>query len=317
MSKKIKFILSIFAIMSLTGCNNDRLNIEFIENTTFNSGSTIDSCSVIKSINGTQITEDMIQNNEIVLNDDIILSCGEMELDEVGEHELLFNYDKELYVFKYNVIDTKAPKIAISDEIYIDPNNQFDINNYAVFIDDTPTTMSIEGNVDTTNEGKYEIKIKCEDSSGNYVEKNVWVQVGSGDNEYPLNNGNLSEERDPYAEILIKEMGKLDKPEEIEQSIEEEITEEDIIDKIEVLDPSCVSGTYEIEAENAMEAAMNVMNTYACWQVEASEVKDESSSEDSDTGNKTESKKYNVICICTKNNEIVKNGNYDINLSEN
>lgn len=305
--KNTKYLIVPSLLLVLCACSNSKLNIEFSETNEFNSGDNLSACTLVKSINGTEITDEMISSNNITVKD-IELTCEKLDTSTPGEHTAVFKYGEDEYFFNYIVKDVHAPMIVANDEIDIDLNSEFKLDDHIVFSDNGTVSYTVTGQVDTSTNGKYQIKVSCKDNAGNYSEKNIWVNVGSGGEEHPLGHSNTLA-RDPNADKLIAEMNQQGKPivNEPEFIIEhEEVSNEELIENVEVLDPYCVAGVYEIEAETGLEAANKAMEEYDCWQVEAKPITNDNSEDPENSG-----KRFSVSCICSKNSSIKKSGNYE------
>lgn len=304
----LKKILPIVMILGIAACSkNEDVNIKFIDKHEFSQDEIANSCSLVSTIDGKTITSEMINGNEIYV-DGKTIGCGVIDLNKIGENTTYFTYKDKKYPFNYAVKDTKAPLINAEDEIYIEPDSEFSIEDHISIIEsDENYKYSIIGNVDTSVPARYEVKVSCSDSIGNNSEKNIWIQVGDGVDEYPISNQGSTEQRDPNAQNLIDEMGRLESVEMQEKSENTEVDEQEILEKIEVFDPDCVAGVYEIDADDGFSAANQIMQQYQCWQVEAKPINNQVV-ENSDDPEVVSGNRFSVTCICSKNKSTKDSG---------
>ncbi|MBQ7889696.1 MAG: hypothetical protein IJ356_08035 [Erysipelotrichaceae bacterium] len=104
----------ILILILLTGCSpkNKQIDIVFVENAEFAKDSDVNSCMLIKSVNGEEISIDKSLNLFIDIDGDR-LSCATLDTLEVGDHKVLFNYKKQIFEAEYTVVDKEAPKIML------------------------------------------------------------------------------------------------------------------------------------------------------------------------------------------------------------
>ena len=268
----MKKILIVLVSIFLVGCSSNPkgIDIEFIEGAEFAKDSDVNSCTLIKSINGEEVSIEKSLDLFVDINGDR-LSCEELDTSKVGNQKILFNYKKQIFEVEYTVVDKEAPRIVGDEDIYLEPGEEFDIERYIQFIDNDYAEGVVSGYLDVNSEGIYELTLQCTDKSNNYVEKKVNVHVGDSTKVISTTEQNKEEAQrnEVYAERLIAQLEVLEK--EQEEKIKEEnkvITQEQIEEATKVYDPTCQLGEYEVEAPTALEAAMIAMNLYGCWHVE-------------------------------------------------
>ena len=268
----MKKIIIGLVLTLLIGCTSKSkvIDIEFIEGAEFAKDSDVNSCTLIKSINGEEVSIEKSLDLFIDINGDR-LSCEELDTSEIGPKKVMFNYRKQIFEVEYTVVDKEVPRIIADEDIYLDPGEQFDIEQYIQFIDNDYAEGVVSGYIDLDSEGIYELTLQCTDKSNNYVEKKVNVHVGNSNKVISTTEQNKEEEQrnQIYAERLIAQLEILEK-EQADKVKEEQkvITQEQIEEATKVYDPTCQLGEYEVEANSALEAAMIAMNLYGCWHVE-------------------------------------------------
>ena len=139
----------------------------------------LNSCSLIQSIDGVEITQSMIQDNKIVIGDKAI-KCSDVKTNQIGQIEVTYDYDKQLYKQLIDVVDEEAPVINVEDEYEVEAGNEwFDLTNRVVFSDnyDKDYFKEITGDFDINTPGEYKLVAVAEDNSGNRTEKEFVVNV--------------------------------------------------------------------------------------------------------------------------------------------
>lgn len=129
---------------------------------------------------------DKIVLDNLVSIEDGYLINGDKEYDykDVGEQIVTIDYrDTKKHKGKYdvtiNIVDSVKPILSISNNLYVLKDNEIDVCKRAFYADnaDRNVACQVTGEIDTTSEGKYKVNVKVTDASGNYVDKDVVVNV--------------------------------------------------------------------------------------------------------------------------------------------
>lgn len=129
---------------------------------------------------------DKIVLDNLVSIEDGYLINGDKEYDykDTGEQTVTIDYqDTKKHKGKYdviiNIVDSVKPVLSISNNLYVLKDNGIDVCKRAFYADnaDRNVACQVTGDIDTTKEGKYKVNVKVTDASGNYVDKDVIVNV--------------------------------------------------------------------------------------------------------------------------------------------
>ena len=129
---------------------------------------------------------DKIVLDNLVSIEDGYLINGDKEYDykDTGEQTVTIDYqDTKKHKGKYdviiNIVDSVKPVLSISNNLYVLKDNEIDVCKRAFYADnaDRNVACQVTGEIDTTKEGKYKVNVKVTDASGNYVDKDVVVNV--------------------------------------------------------------------------------------------------------------------------------------------
>lgn len=129
---------------------------------------------------------DKIVLDNLVSIEDGYLINGDKEYDykDTGEQTVTIDYqDTKKHKGKYdvtiNIVDSVKPILSISNNLYVLKDNGIDVCKRAFYADnaDRNVACQVTGDIDTTKEGKYKVNVKVTDASGNYVDKDVVVNV--------------------------------------------------------------------------------------------------------------------------------------------
>lgn len=129
---------------------------------------------------------DKIVLDNLVSIEDGYLIKGDKEYDykDTGEQTVTIDYqDTKKHKGKYdviiNIVDSVKPVLSISNNLYVLKDNEIDVCKKAFYADnaDRNVACQVTGEIDTTKEGKYKVNVKVTDASGNYVDKDVTVNV--------------------------------------------------------------------------------------------------------------------------------------------
>lgn len=103
----------------------------------------------------------------------IVKNDGNFSNKKIGKYNVVYTatniYNKSKdFKYKITVADTVAPSINVSKKkIYIAKGSKFDISKFASAKDESETSFSYDGDLDTNKEGTYDISIYATDKSGN------------------------------------------------------------------------------------------------------------------------------------------------------
>ena len=129
---------------------------------------------------------DKIVLDNLVSIEDGYLINGDKEYDykDTGEQTVTIDYqDTKKHKGKYdviiNIVDSVKPVLSISNNLYVLKYNEIDVCKRAFYADNADRNIACQvmGDIDTTKEGKYKVNVKVTDASGNYVDKDVVVNV--------------------------------------------------------------------------------------------------------------------------------------------
>lgn len=127
----------------------------------------------------------IVLDNLVSIKDGYLIN-GDKEYDykDTGEQTVTIDYqDTKKHKGKYdviiNIVDSVKPILSISNNLYVLKDNDIDVCKRAFYADnaDRNVACQVTGEIDTTKEGKYKVNVKVTDASGNYVDKDVIVNV--------------------------------------------------------------------------------------------------------------------------------------------
>ena len=162
-----KLILSLIMVMFCCSCGKNIAVVSPRDNLVFEYG-------------------DKIVLDNLVSIEDGYLINGDKEYDykDTGEQTVTIDYqDTKKHKGKYdviiNIVDSVKPVLSISNNLYVLKDNEIDVCKRAFYADnaDRNVACQVMGDIDTTKEGKYKVNVKVTDASGNYVDKDVVVNV--------------------------------------------------------------------------------------------------------------------------------------------
>ena len=119
--------------------------------------------------------KDIIENINIQEN-------YEIDTNKIGEQELEITYKNKIFTYKdkikINIIDTESPIVLINN-ITLNKGEEIDLINKFICADnyDARPNCHIEGNYNTNEIGKYNLKYIAEDTSKNKTEKKFTLTV--------------------------------------------------------------------------------------------------------------------------------------------
>ena len=162
-----KFVLGLVVMLFCCSCGKNIAVVSLKDNLVFEYG-------------------DKITLDNLVSIKDGYLINGNTEYDykDVGEQIVTIDYrDTKKHKGKYdvtiNIVDSVKPILSISNNLYVLKDNGIDVCKRAFYADnaDRNVACQVMGDIDTTKEGKYKVNVKVTDASGNYVDKDVIVNV--------------------------------------------------------------------------------------------------------------------------------------------
>lgn len=162
-----KLILGLIVVMFCCSCGKNIAVVSPRDNLVFEYGDKI------------------VLDNLVSIKDGYLIN-GDKEYDykDIGEQTVTINYrDTKKHKGKYdvtiNIVDSVKPILSISNNLYVLKDNEIDVCKRAFYADnaDRKVACQVTGEIDTTLEGKYKVNVKVTDASGNYVDKDVTVNV--------------------------------------------------------------------------------------------------------------------------------------------
>lgn len=162
-----KFVLGLIVMLFCCSCGKNIAVVSPMDNLVFEYG-------------------DKIVLDNLVSIEDGYLINGDKEYDykDTGEQTVTIDYqDTKKHKGKYdviiNIVDSVKPVLSISNNLYVLKDNEIDVCKKAFYADnaDRNVACQVTGEIDTTLEGKYKVNVKVTDASGNYVDKDVVVNV--------------------------------------------------------------------------------------------------------------------------------------------
>ena len=162
-----KFVLGLIVMLFCCSCGKNIAVVSLKDNLVFEYGDKI------------------ILDNLVSIKDGYLIN-GNKEYDykDVGEQIVTIDYrDTKKHKGKYdvtiNIVDSVKPILSISNNLYVLKDNGIDVCKKAFYADnaDRNVACQVMGDIDTTKEGKYKVNVKVTDASGNYVDKDVVVNV--------------------------------------------------------------------------------------------------------------------------------------------
>lgn len=175
MNKLIILVLLIF----LGGCTQEERKIQFIEGIKISVDTPFNTSSLVKNVNGKEITKFDLDGNRILIGDDVIL-CPSLDTSVPGIKTLTFEYKKQKYDVDVEVIDDIPPFISYKgDSMTVPLGTTKEILLESLGIDDKHSAVitTIVGDYNPNQSGQYPIIVRINDESGNKFEKRLKVIV--------------------------------------------------------------------------------------------------------------------------------------------
>lgn len=127
-----------------------------------------------------QDLRDLITNPDLVPESTVFKVDGknfdEEEKYSIGEHTLSFKFNDETIKTKFNIEDTLAPSISLSEDTF-DINSNIDLNNLIKITDASKFDYTIDGTVDSSKVGEYEVRVKASDEVGNETQSTLTITI--------------------------------------------------------------------------------------------------------------------------------------------
>lgn len=205
--------LLILIIVLLSGCSSKE-EIRFKKVTEIPVDNEVNTCSLIESVNGKQITKFDWDGNRIIIEGDAII-CPVIDTSMIGKKTLIFTFRDEKYPLEVDIIDDKKPVMGYEDkEILLNKGDHENVLLQKLDIQDEHSKVKtvIKGSIDYEKEGKYPVMIHAEDESGNVLEKEITViiqkeekterQEESKQNKSSETNGNQQKHSQQQSEAI-------------------------------------------------------------------------------------------------------------------
>lgn len=184
MKQAYNIIGILLVILALSGCElreTVKNEIIFIDKDTIEVDRNFNSCHLIEKVNDIEITDTMIDNNQIKLPNKEIIKCNTSNVEvKTGKLTFEFTYKKMNFKKEVTLVDRKAPEINSDDEFIVEEGNEyFVLSNYIDVKDnfDDEVFIGYTGSYDLNKIGEYPIEIKAIDKSENESIKKVVVKV--------------------------------------------------------------------------------------------------------------------------------------------
>lgn len=168
-----KTITLFFVAMLLTACsNNDRKNELTFKTDNIEFAEEINTCSLVKKVNGKEVVETDIKKN-VITKDNYRVSCSKVNTENIGKQKIYYDFNGKMYQLIVNVVDTTPPEITILNK----PNGSRETPkpkpiDYVTAKDSAGVaSLTIEGDFDSEIKGEYPLKVVAVDNNGNTSEK--------------------------------------------------------------------------------------------------------------------------------------------------
>lgn len=145
--------------------------IKFIKDNTFEINTEFDYKHYIKEVKGNI--------------DDVVFDKKKLNTEKVGEYGVTYSLDKSTYNYTIRVIDKNKPIVEVQDA-ELEINGKLDPKAFIKSIDDeSDTKVEFDKDYKFDDLGKYKVKIKVTDASGNQTIKEATVKILPKDTEKP------------------------------------------------------------------------------------------------------------------------------------
>lgn len=249
MNKK-KFIF-LTTLILLSGCSSKKATVSFINGSTIELGSEINSCSLVKTIDNQEINESMISGNSISVNGKK-MTCSDIDTSVLGTQNVYFNFEKRLFEVSIEIKDTTSPLIEM-DNVEAELNEQVDLLEMAEISDNGNISKKIlSGDYDFSKSGTYDLTIIAEDESGNVGKKDFTLTVKEEEKvvkSTPKNNTTSKPTNSQTNSKTVSTNVETPKQEEQNNSSNYETSNEPSNDS--TVSSSCQGGSMHAEAEKA------------------------------------------------------------------
>lgn len=184
MKKVFKAFSISLLVLVLSGCElreTVKNEIVFTDKDTIEVDRNFNSCLLIDKVNDIEITDTMIEDNEIKLPNKEVVKCNTSNLElTTGSKNYEFLYKKMKFNKKVDLKDTTAPIIKTEKEFVVEEGNEyFVLSNYVEVIDnfDDEVFIGYTGSYDLNKIGEYPVEIKAIDKSDNESIEKVVIKV--------------------------------------------------------------------------------------------------------------------------------------------
>lgn len=172
-------LIILVLLMFLSGCTKEERKIQFIEGIKISVDTPFNTSSLVKSVNGKEITKFDLDGERILIGDDVIL-CPSLDTSVPGIKTLIFEYRKQKYDVDVEVIDDIPPFISYKgDSITVPLGTTKEMLLESLGIDDKHSAVvaTIAGDYNPDQSGQYSVIVRIDDESGNDLEKLLKVIV--------------------------------------------------------------------------------------------------------------------------------------------
>lgn len=183
-----KIILTISILLFVSGCSFFDLGhtIELSKNTV-SYGVDMSACSLIKAIDGTEITEEDVISDGKLTTSSVIVDCPSIDTATLGKQTITYKIADKSYDFEIEVVDDVAPTLTVDDRYVLNVGEDFNIaDEYEVsdnYDKEDDITVKIDGDYDIDKVGEYKITLTASDTSENSVAEEITLVVEDEDDQ--------------------------------------------------------------------------------------------------------------------------------------
>ncbi len=219
--KILFYIVMVMYLIFLTGCQQQDYTVHFKKDLVIDYNSNDSPLSLIESIGKTKITEDMIEDDSIIIKN-FKISCQPIDTSVEQNYIVIFKTnDPDIKEYKKQVFvkDISAPVISFKQDkisIYSNEIKSLNLNNYIKITDnyDKNPTVEIQSDKMVESAGEYVVTVTATDINNNISTKQIPLIVKE------------KEEEKKTANTSKKELSKKAKKTESQQSTSNITTDE-------------------------------------------------------------------------------------------
>lgn len=219
--KILFYIVMVMYLIFLTGCQQQDYTVHFKKDLVIDYNSNDSPLSLIESIGKTKITEDMIEDDSIIIKN-FKISCQPIDTSVEQNYIVIFKTnDPDIKEYKKQVFvkDISAPVISFKQDkisIYSNEIKSLNLNNYIKITDnyDKNPTVEIQSDKMVESAGEYVVTVTATDINNNISTKQILLIVKE------------KEEEKKTANTSKKELSKKAKKTESQQSTSNITTDE-------------------------------------------------------------------------------------------